>query len=335
MGNPVLVEVWRGELVECRHRGAVAICDASGRLHFALGDVSSPVYPRSATKLLQALPLVESGAAAHYALSAAEMALACASHNGETLHAEAVAAWLERLDLGEEDLECGPALPMGTAAHEALLRAGGAPSRLFHNCSGKHCGMLTLSRHLDARTRGYIDEQHPAQQQWMQALGEMAGVDAHQLPRGLDGCGIPVLALPLARLAQAFARFADPRGLAAPRREAIEKLRAALQAMPQMIAGSDRLCSELLATAGLQVQAKVGADGVYAAALPELGLGVALKIDDGNTRASEVALGAALSRLRVLDDEQQAALAARFSPPIINSRGLLAGRVEASSVWCC
>lgn len=333
MSNPILVEVWRGDLVECRHRGAVAVADASGRLHFALGEVSVPVYPRSSIKPLQALPLVESGAASRYALTASELALSCASHNGEPRHAQGVSEWLARLGLSEKDLECGPALPKGVAAGQTHLRAGGVPQRLLHQCSGKHSGMLTLARHLDAPTRGYIDERHPAQQYWMATLGEMAGVDAGRLPRGFDGCGIPVLALPLAQLAQAFARFADPRGLAVKRREAIEQIRTALQAAPGMIAGEDRLCSELLRVAGERVQAKVGADGVYAAALPELGLGVALKIDDGSTLASEVALGAVLARFRVLEDAQIAELSRRFAPQLCNSRGVIAGRAAPASVW--
>ncbi len=333
MDNPVLVESWRGELVECRHRGALAVCDTAGRLHFALGDVATPVYPRSSTKPLQALPLVESGAAAAQALRADQLALACASHNGEARHAEAVEHWLAALELGEDDLECGPALPM-RAAGEAWLRGGGEPRRLLHNCSGKHSGMLALARYLDAPTRGYSQPGHIVQRRWMAALGEMAGVDAERLPRATDGCGIPVLALPLARLAQAYARFADPSGLAAERRDAIEQIRAALQAEPLMVAGERRLCSALLERAGQQVQAKVGADGVYAAALPELGLGVALKIDDGNTAASEVALGALLQRFRVLDPGQTEALADWFAPIIDNSRGEPVGRRVASSVWC-
>jgi len=333
MDNPVLVESWRGELIECRHRGALAVCDTAGRLHFARGDVAAPVYPRSSTKPLQALPLVESGAAAAQALRLEQLALTCASHNGEPRHAEVVERWLAALDLGENDLECGPALPK-QAAGEAWLRGGGEPRRLLHNCSGKHSGMLALARHLDAPTRGYSRPEHVVQQRWMAVLGEMAGVDAERLPRASDGCGIPVLALPLARLAQAFARFADPSGLSAARREAIEQIRAALQAAPLMIAGEGRLCSALLEQAGQQVQAKVGADGVYAAALPELGLGVALKIDDGDTAASEVALGALLERFRVLDAGQTEALAGWFMPDIDNSRGEPVGRRVPSSVWC-
>ncbi|MDX1607534.1 MAG: asparaginase, partial [Candidatus Competibacterales bacterium] len=204
--NPVLAEVWRGTLTESRHRGAIAVCDAGGRLHAAWGDVERPVYPRSAIKPLQALPLVESGALDAFGLGEAELALACASHSGETMHVEPVRDWLRRLGLGPDDLACGPQPPTHGPSRRALQRAGEAPGSLHNNCSGKHASFLTLARHRGDPVAGYEQPEHPVQQAWIGVLSELTGVDPQAT--GTDGCGIPVRALGLRATAQAMARLA-------------------------------------------------------------------------------------------------------------------------------
>lgn len=333
MSNPVLVNTLRGDVVENRHRGAVAVCDARGRLVHAWGDVEALVYPRSSIKALQALPLLESGAADHFALSNAELALACSSHNAESMHTDAVAALLRRIGLDESDLECGAHLPLHEPTAHRMLGEHRQPGRIHNNCSGKHGGMLTTAQFFGEATAGYIERDHPVQQRWFDALGEMGCVDMRALPWNRDGCGIPVIAIPLASIAAAFARFAAPDDLASTRIDAIERITQAIGEQPMMVAGGGRLCSEIMQLTGRRLLVKSGADGVYTATMPETGLGLALKIDDGNGEASQVALLAALRRLKALHDDEIEALAERCRMPIYNTRGVLTGYREPADDW--
>lgn len=324
--NPVLVAVTRGGVVESRHGGRFAVVGADGATLVEGGRVDEPTFPRSAIKFIQALPLVETGAADAFAVSTAELALACASHNGETMHTEAVGAWLGRVGLGERDLECGPHAPHGPAA-EALIRAGRAPDRVHNNCSGKHTGFLTVARHLGVPTVGYSTQDHPVQRLVADALRDMTGADPKDAPVGIDGCGVPTWAMPVRGLALAMARIADPAGLAPGRRRAIERLRAAITAFPAMIAGTGRLCTAVVAETRGEVLVKTGAEGVFVAAVPRLRLGFALKIDDGATRASEVAILALLRRLGAFDDAAWARLARYAEPVMVNTQGKRVGAV--------
>lgn len=319
--DPVLVEAVRGNMVESRHRGACAVADARGRLVLARGDVERPIYGRSAIKPLQALPLIETGAADAFALGARELALACASHRGEPRHVAAVEAWLARLGLSARDLECGAHAPADPASAEALLRAGAAPSPLHNNCSGKHAGFLTTARHLGEPTRNYIDAAHPVQRRLLAVLEAMTGLGLAAAPRGIDGCGIPVIGIPLAGLARAMARLADPAGLAPTRAAAARRILDAMAAEPSMVAGAGSFTTAVLSEAGRTVRLKPGAEGVFCAALPEQGLGIALKIADGAGRAAEVAMGETLRRLGALSAEQSDRLARLLRPSLRNVAG--------------
>jgi L-asparaginase II len=332
MANPVLVNCWRGDVIENHHRGAIAVCDPNGRLIQSWGDVDALVYPRSAVKLLQALPLVESGAADHFHLDQAELALACSSHGAEPTHTEAVNRWLERIELDQNALECGPNAPSHQATAQAMLKQQRTHGRIHNCCSGKHTSMLTISRYLGEETRGYIDREHPAQQRWFDALGEMADIDLRGQPWNLDGCGIPVIAMPLTAMATAFARIAVPDDLAPRRADAINRLGDAIAANPFMIAGSGRLGSEIIGLSGRRTLVKSGADGVYVAALQQHGLGVALKIDDGNSQAAEVAILAILRHLGGLYSEELVQLDERCRTPISNTRGIVTGYRQANDL---
>ncbi len=290
------------------------------------------MYPRSAIKALQALPLVESGAADHFNLSGAELALACSSHGGEPRHTTTVHDWLKRLELDEEALECGPHAPSNDKAATALILKHTEPGRIHNNCSGKHTGMLTTARFLEEATRGYIEREHPTQQRWMAALGEMSDLDMHHLPWSRDGCGIPVIAMPLKAIATAFARLAAPDDLDATRVSAIDSITSAIAANPFMVAGSGRLCTEVMELTGRRVIVKTGADGVYTAALRDKNLGVALKIDDGTGEAAQVAILAVLTKLDSLHVAELEALAARCCMPITNTRGVLTGYRESAGL---
>jgi L-asparaginase II len=326
--NPVLVEVTRGAMVESRHRGAVAVVDSSGQLVLAAGDVERPVYARSGIKPIQALALVESRAADAFGLGAREIALACASHGGERDHVELVAAWLGRIGCGAEDLECGPHPPLDDAAAQDLYRSGAAPSALHNTCSGKHAGFLTVAKHLGEPTQGYIRADHPVQRLVLDIVAEMSGEDLSAVPHGIDGCGIPVVGLGLARIALAMARLADPEGLPERRRGAAHRIRRAMAAEPYFVAGTSRLCTAVIAVTGERALVKEGAEGVFCGALPEAGLGIALKVDDGAGRAAGAVMGRLLRRFGALKPEEAAGLADALEPPVRNWAGLEIGRIR-------
>src|SRR5258708_2662000 len=258
--DPVLVEVLRGDLVESRHRGAAAIVDAAGIIVASWGDVERPVFARSAIKPLQALPLVESGAAEHCRLGATELALACASHHGEKSHVEAV-GWLDRVDLGPDDLQCGSHLPNDVPSAHALIHAGEKPSPLHSNCSGKHTGFLPTARHLGETTRGYVEPDHPVQRRVAQALGEMCGIEFARAPHGTDACGLSVIGIPLAAMARGMARMADPRGPPAQRATAATQLLAAMAERPLMVVGTGGISLGGVPVPGPQARLMPGARG--------------------------------------------------------------------------
>ncbi len=326
MPNPVLVELTRGDLVESFHRGAIAIAATDGLRH-ALGDVETPVYPRSSLKPIQALPLVESGAAEAFGLGDEEVALACASHSGEPMHTERVAAWLARLELGESDLACGAHPVRYDPVWHEMIRKGEKPTRIHNNCSGKHTGFLTVARHWDVATKGYEHIDHPVQQAVAAALRELSGLS--DLPFGIDGCTAPNFALPLANFARALASFADPSSLAPGRRGAVERIVSAMIVHPELVSGTGRTCAILMRAAAGRAAVKAGAEGFYAGIVPELGLGIAVKIDDGTGRAAETAIALALQGLGVIDGAGKAGEIVRG--PVLNTRNDVVGERRPSA----
>lgn len=331
--NPVLVNRWRGNAIESRHRGSVAVVEASGRVIAALGDIQRAVFPRSAIKFLQAIPFVESGAIDAYGLDDRHIALACASHNGEPIHAGLAQDWLERIDCAHDDLECGATLPLHQATQFELMSEGRGPQRIHHNCSGKHLGFLSTCKHRGEQIGNYRLYNHSAQQRWFEVLESVCNMRVAQLPWGYDGCAIPTLAIPLQRIALAMARFGDVSRFEGARRVAVERIQGAVTSNPYLVAGKERLCTSLMERLAPHILVKVGADGVYTAVIPEHGLGVALKIDDGNDAAARVALGAVLQSLGLLPSDEVKALSEYLRPSVTNSRGEIIGRIEPSSDW--
>ena len=325
MSNPVLVEVQRGALTESRHRGSLAVVDADGATVLALGDVAAPVYPRSAVKPLQALPLIESGAADRFGFGDEELALACASHGGEPAHVAVAARMLARAGLDVDALECGTHWPSHQPSAQALARSGGAPSALHNNCSGKHAGFLCVACAAGVDHHGYVGARHAVQREVKAAIDSLTGIGVSEDACGIDGCSIPTWAVPLAALAHAFARFGSGQGLAPERAKAAARLRAAIAAQPYFVAGTGRFCSEIMRLLGVRALVKTGAEGVYCAALPVEGLGIALKCDDGGTRAAEVTMAAAIARFLPLPDEERAVLDRFVRPTLRNWNGVEVG----------
>jgi L-asparaginase II len=331
--NPVLVEVTRGSSVESRHRGAAMVADARGAVVAVWGDPGLLVFPRSAIKPLQALPLIETGAAERFQVTDAEIALACASHGGEPIHVAGVARWLARIGLSPADLECGAHPPTDPDSAAALIHSNTAPSALHNNCSGKHTGMLATARHLGEPTAGYSRPDHPVQQRVKRLLTELGGVDLAAAPHGIDGCGIPVIAMPAVALARAMARLADPNGLSDERRAAAVRVLAAMAAHPYLVGGRGRFDTEILEAARGTVAAKGGAEGVQVAILPKLGLGIAVKIEDGNGRAAPVALAAILKHLDAVPKAALATLDAWLAKPVVNAAGRVVGAIRPARDW--
>ncbi|WP_310072257.1 asparaginase [Phyllobacterium sp. 1468] len=308
MSNPVLVEVFRGETVESRHRGAVIVTDGDGRIVFSLGDMERPTFPRSAIKAIQALPLVESGAADAYGFGNEELAMACASHSGEPQHVAKAADMLGRAGLDVSALECGSHWPAQQPVLIALAKSGQEPTPLHNNCSGKHAGFLCTCRHLGIETQGYSALGSPEQDMVRDAMESVTGAP-HTLDRcGTDGCSIPTYAIPLRNLAHGFARMATGVGLEPARAAAARRLVDAAMAAPYYVAGTHRACTVLMEVAPNRIFVKGGAEGVYAGALPELGLGIAIKCDDGNARASEAIIATVLARIYRNEDELESKL---------------------------
>lgn len=321
MTNPVLVEILRGDIVESVHRGAVVIADGDGRLVSQIGDIDMPVFPRSAVKAIQALPLIETGAADAYGFGDRELALACASHSGEVRHAELAKAMLAKAGLDEAALECGAHWPLGHDATIDLARTGANPGQLHNNCSGKHSGFLCVCCHEKIEPRGYVGIGHKFQRLVRQTMEEVTGARHTEDNAAIDGCAIPTFAVPLKSLAVGFAKMATGNGLAPERARAARRLMSACMAEPFYVAGSGRVCTQLMEAAPGRIFAKVGAEGVYCAALPELGFGVALKIEDGAARAAEVAVSAILAGFFSKDVAVSTKLAALARPSVENRKG--------------
>jgi L-asparaginase II len=312
------VEAWRGDTVEALHRVSVAVVDGGGRLVAAAGDPGTVAYARSAIKPFQALPIVEDGVAERFGFTPEQLALCCASHSGEPFHVGTVAAMLAAVGCNGSDLACGPHLPLGAEAARALLAAGGEPDRLHNNCSGKHAGMLGLARLHGWPLAGYERPEHPVQQRMLREVVRWCDVAAESVPTGVDGCGIVTFALPLDRLAAGFARFARAAGDGVGGAAVIAD---AMTRYPDHVAGTGRMCTALMRVARGRIIAKVGAEGVYCAGVPSMGLGVALKVEDGAVRAAEPALLAVLHALGALSDDEMGALDAYARPPVMNSLG--------------
>lgn len=328
--DPLFVEVLRGGHVESRHPISFVVVDGDGRTMAARGDVSRPVFPRSAIKVIQALPLVESGAADALGFSRRELALATASHNGEAEHVDTARGLLARVGRDETCLACGPQWPGREEDRGRLHVAGLRPSRLHNNCSGKHAGFVCACCHQGLDPAGYEKVDHPLHRQIAAALEDVTGVDLARAPRGTDGCSIPTWAIPLAALGRGFARLTTGVGLAPERARAASRLLAAARAEPFMIAGTGRLCTDLIEAFDGTLYVKVGAEGVYVASLPEQGVAVALKCADGATRAAEVAVATLVAALTGRSDDP--ALARFLRPEIRDWNGTPVGGLRCEPV---
>ncbi|MFT9435582.1 asparaginase [Acetobacter syzygii] len=325
-----IAEIERGGRVESRHAGTAVVVDADGDVVFALGDIALPTYPRSAVKAFLALPLVESGTADRLGLDDEELALACASHNGEPAHVAVAARMLGRVGRDVACLECGTHWPTHADAAHALARSGAAPNALHNNCSGKHAGFVCLACDRDEDLAGYIQPGHPVMREVTAALADVTDAAHGEDNRGIDGCSIPTYAIPMRALAHGFARFGTGNGLGTERARAAARLRAAVANAPFMVGGSGRFDTVLMQALGSAVFSKMGAEGIMAASLPEQGLGIAVKCHDGAPRAAEVAMATLLMRFLGPETRDHAVLRDLATHDLRNWNGMTVGRVHAA-----
>ncbi len=295
--DPLKIEVQRGGYRESLHLVHAVVTDSSGKVVEGWGDIEFLTFPRSAVKPMQAIPLILSGAEERFQMSTKELAMACSSHGAEPSHLRVVSSWLERIGCGVNDLECGSHWPSHEESAYDLARAVSYPVALHNNCSGKHTGFLTLARQRQIDLKGYIHPDHPIQQEIRSILEYMMEIDLRNASVGIDGCSIPTWGIPLKAMAKGFARFATGDQLTKEHKVACEKLRSAMVTEPFYVAGTDRHCTTVMKAFGGSVVCKTGAEGVFAAGIPELGLGIALKAQDGTKRAAEVALSRILHQL--------------------------------------
>lgn len=315
-------EVWRGPFLESVHSGHAVICDDSGQIIQSWGDAGAIVLPRSSSKMIQALPLITSGAADKHGLGTEQLALACASHQGAAIHTDRVGSWLETLGMDDHAFRCGPQEPDDLPARNALIRADQSPCQIHNSCSGKHAGFLTLNRHLGGGA-DYVDPDHPVQQACLEAFERTTQETSPGY--GIDGCSAPNYACSLHGMARAMAHFA-----AAPDGSAEARLHQAMRLHPELVAGETRACTELMRAMEGKVALKTGAEGFFIAILPEQKLGIALKAACGTTRAAECAITALLVQLGVLNPDHPAALK-RMNAPIKNRRGIVTGTLKPAA----
>lgn len=314
------MQVERGQLVESIHRGDIAIVSANGNVVSSVGDIEKVIFARSSMKPLQTIPIVETGTADHYHFDDGDLALACASHNGEKQHTERAASILSRLNLHVSDLKCGTHPPRRQEAYEELIKSGGDVTPIHNNCSGKHSGMLATAKHMNETVDDYYKIEHPVQQRILSIISELTDVPVDDIQIGIDGCGVPVHGVPLRNLALGFARMADPSGLNETRQQSIHRVTKAMMNAPEMVGGTSRFCTDFMKHMHGKMFGKVGAEGVYCVGVPKAGVGIAVKIEDGNSRATNAVIMEILSQMDLIDEQEAEALEAYHRPTLLNAR---------------
>ena len=327
MNPQIMCEIWRGSYLESVHTGMAVICDKDGEISHQWGDPNSLILPRSSAKMMQALPLIISGAEKKFSIGEDLLALACASHNAAEIHLSRVLGWLSHLGFKETDLRCGPQPSNDPHIKKEMREKGQSPCQIHNNCSGKHAGFLSVSRHLNAGPE-YTDPDHPVQLLVMDVFQELTENKVDGIV--IDGCSAPNPAMPLYSLAKAMSWFATAHKRDDQLSKAALKLRNAMVNYPELVAGEQRACTNLMKACEKKAILKTGAEGVFVAILPELEKGIALKIFDGGTRASECAIASLLIQLGVLSPNHPTAIAYTHAP-ILNWRNIETGMMKASN----
>jgi L-asparaginase II len=318
-----LVQVTRGEITENIHQGVAVAMDSEGRVIKKWGDITTEIFPRSALKLIQTFGIITTGADKALKLKDEQIAFATSSHHAEPVHLDMVKSWLFELGLEEEDLMLGPAWPLGQKRKDYIVRHEGRKSKIYHNCSGKHCGQLSICNHSKFKTLNYHDPKHPVQKLFIENLEKLAEVKIKNI--GIDGCNLPAPSLPLNQFALALTKFADPSKLEGIEKKAVIKIFESCVKYPLLFGGSESVNSILTKSSNKKVLVKNGADGVFVAIVPDEKAVLVVKIKDGNMKAAEVAIAGLLRELKFLDNDETKKLK---SQPILNSAGTRSGKIH-------
>ncbi|TCZ72854.1 asparaginase [Paenibacillus albiflavus] len=326
--SEILVREMRGNVVENVHRGHIVVVDEKGQVLRATGDPAHITYLRSSGKPIQALPAVMSGIARKFGLTDRELSLLAASHRGESFHIEALDSMKQKLGLTDEHLLCSPTYPLNPATRDELLKKGQTTRRMYHNCSGKHLGMMALCKSKGYPLEGYYEPEHPVQQEILHVMSVMTGCKPEEIGRGVDGCGVPVFAMPLRNLAHAFLKLGCPELIEdIEMRKAADQITRAMNAYPEMISGTDAICTQLLMDAN--IVAKGGAQGVYCFGLRQERLGFALKIMDGSSDEWPLIIASILEQIGYQNQATIDRLYQIANQEIVNDNKRIVGRNEA------
>ena len=317
-----LVAVTRGNVIENIHQGIAIAIDSNYRIIKKWGDTTAEIFPRSALKPIQTFGIISTGTDKALKLKDEQIALATSSHHAETIHVDMVKLWLKELKLEEEDLTLGSAWPLSPKRKDYILRHEGRKSKLYHNCSGKHCGQLSICVHQKFKTLNYQDPKHPVQKLFIQNLEKLSETKINHI--GIDGCGLPAPSLPLERFAYALTKFADPAKLDGVDKKAVMKVFECCVKYPVLFGGSESVNSILTKSSKKKILVKNGADGVFSAIIPDEKMAIVVKIKDGNMTAAEIAIAGLLRDLKILDNDEVKKL---ISQPIINSAGKRSGKM--------
>ena len=328
--DDIIAIAMRGGLLDMEYRGSIAVTDTEGRILFSLGDPRRVAFARSSAKPMQAIAAIESGAAEHYGLNQNEIAMIAASHSGQPHHLAIIRAMLEKAGLDESFLGCGPSYPLYLPEADRMKKQDIPPAPIYHNCSGKHTGMLLTAKFLGEDLSDYMLPDHPVQRRITALIGELCDYDPEKIILGCDGCGVPVHALPLFKFAQGFARMASPESIGGKRGEIAAQVTAAMTARPDIIAGTGRICTQLMGTFGDRLFAKAGADGYYAVGLIGKGIGITLKMSDGYAPVVPYAIFETLIQLGVITRDEAQAVELYSDHNIYNTRREIVGHTEAA-----
>ncbi|WP_248482360.1 asparaginase [Tepidibacter aestuarii] len=325
-----LVDVYRGRKVESSHFGHVVVVNSNGKLLYSAGDPNRITYARSSIKPIQVIPVIETGTANKYRLSNDELALMCASHSGEPQHTNKVLEILDRNGMEENMLKCGTHIPRGKNVYENLIVKGKKLTPVYSNCSGKHTGMLLTAKHMGETIENYYEINHPVQQRILNVISQMTSCRIEDIEIGIDGCGVPVHSLPLYNLAYAFARLACPENFGLKRAKACKRITTAMTEYPEMVGGTGRFCTDFMKATNGRFVGKAGAEAVYAIGDKDTGIGIAIKIEDGNFRAVYPTAVEVLKQLNMIKKEELEKLKDHYTPKIYNNRKEEVGKIITS-----
>ena len=324
----LLTEVTRGKIVESRHYGHVAVTDSQGKLVAYAGDPETITYMRSAAKPIQALNVFLSGAADRYDLSTKELAILCASHYGEPFHQEVITGFLKKMGLSTKDILTGKPYSIDEAYRTKQMIEHHQLDTYNSDCSGKHCGFLSVCLTKGYPIENYNQPEHPMQQEVLQILSEVFDTPVDDIPIGVDGCGVPVHGISVRKMAMGYARFANPASLPEKYQDACRKLYSAMNQEPEMLAGTGGFCTEFTKNTDGKFCGKLGAEAVYCIGVKDRDLGIAVKIEDGNYRALYPAVISTLNQMGLLSEQENEALKRFANPPVINTLGAIVGEIR-------